>query len=203
MLRLHIHPENPQQRLLQQAMQFLHDDGIMIYPTDTCYAMGCKISNKQGVERIRQLLKLNDKAQFSILCQDLSQVSQYAEVDNAHFRALKASLPSEICFILPASKQVPKYLLNKTKMIGVRISPYPICTALVEQLNEPLLICDLNIADDILADPEDIALQFEKHCDVFLDSGYGLGMTSSVVRCDEQGIEVLYHGLGDVSAFTS
>lgn len=199
MLRLHIHPENPQQRLLQQAIQCLNDDGIMIYPTDTCYAIGCKLSNKQGVERIHQLLKLNDKFQFSLMCQDLSQISRYAEVNNVQFRVLKAHLPSEICFILPASKQTPKYLQNKAKMIGVRVSSYPICSMLVEQLAEPLLVCDLNIDGDIVADPEDIELQFAKRVDMFLDSGYGLGMTSSLVKCDEQGIEVIYHGLGDVS----
>lgn len=196
MLRLHIHPENPQPRLMQQVVQALNDDKIVIYPTDTCYAIGCKISNKSGVERISRLLQLNDKYVFGLLCQDLSQVSQYAEVDNQQFRILKANTPSEIAFILSATKMTPKHLHNKAKQIAIRINQHIINQQLIEQLNEPLLVCDLKVNDEILDDPEQIELQFEKLVDIFVDSGYGLAMSSTIVDLSCDDVQVLHHGLG-------
>lgn len=198
MLRLHIHPENPQTRLMQQVVQALNDDKIVIYPTDTCYAIGCKIGNKSGVERINRLLQLNDKYTFSLLCQDLSQVSQYAEVDNQQFRILKANTPSEIAFILSATKMTPKHLHNKAKQITVRVNQHIINQQLIEQLNEPLLVCDLMVNDEILDDPEQIELQFEKLVDVFIDNGYGLAINSTLVDISTGEIQVLSQGLGDI-----
>ncbi|WLF83449.1 L-threonylcarbamoyladenylate synthase [Moraxella sp. ZY210820] len=199
MLRLYIHPENPQPRLMQQVVQALNDDKIVIYPTDTCYAIGCKIGNKSGVERISRLLQLNDKYTFSLLCQDLSQVSQYAEVDNQQFRILKTNTPSEIAFILSASKMTPKYLHNKVKQIAIRINQHIINQQLIEQLNEPLLVCDLMVNDEILDDPEQIELQFDKLVDVFIDNGYGMSMSSTLVDISTGEIQVLSQGLGEIN----
>lgn len=199
MLRLHIHPENPQARLMQQVMQALNDDKIVIYPTDTCYAIGCKIGNKSGVERISRLLQLNDKYTFSLLCQDLSQVSQYAEVDNQQFRILKANTPSEIAFILSATKMTPKHLHNKAKQIAIRVNQHIINQQLIEQLNEPLLVCDLMVNDEILDDLEQIELQFEKLVDVFIDNGYGLAINSTLVDISTGEIQVLSQGLGEIN----
>lgn len=204
MLRLRIHAENPQQRLIQQAVDRLRQGEIVIYPTDASYAIGCQIGNKSAMERIAQIRGLTDKHQYSIMCANLSDLATYAHVDNATFRLLKAHTPSPITFILPASRELPKRLMHpKRKTIGLRIPVNPICHALLDTLGEPLLTTTLILPQhtDPLDDPDDIELQLNKRVDVLIDGGFGLLSTTSVVDLSEGTPKIIRYGLGDVSAF--
>ncbi|MDO4223095.1 MAG: L-threonylcarbamoyladenylate synthase [Acinetobacter sp.] len=203
MLRLHVHPENPQPRLIQQAATALKDGQIAIMATDACYVLCCQMNNKTAVERIMRLRGANDKYQHTLLCQDVSQLSHYATVENHAFRAIKSHLPNATQFILPATKAVPKHLVSKQKTIALRISDYPLCQMLLEQLGEPMLISTLQLADsdEILSDPEEIAFQLEKLVDVFLDSSYGLPTAASIVDLSDDHAHIVRYGISDVSAF--
>lgn len=204
MLHLRIHPDNPQARLISQAVERLKQGDIMVYPTDTSYALGCQIGNKTAMERIAQIRGLTDKHQYSIMCANLSDIATYAQVDNTQFRLLKAHTPSAITFILPASKELPKRLMHpKRKTIGIRFPEHTICQALLEQLGEPILTTTLILPNqnESLTDPDEIAMQLNKRIDLFLDSGYGQLSTTSVVDLSDGNPNIVRYGLGDVSAF--
>lgn len=204
MLHLHIHPENPQPRLIAQAVQRIRAGEVVVYPTDAAYAIGCQIGNKTAMERIAHIRQLGSKHQYAILCSDLSDIATYAKVDNATYRLLKAHTPAVTTFILPATSEVPKRLMHpKKKTIGLRVPSNPICQALLRELGEPLLTSTLQLpnADDPLDDPYDIEQQLENHIDVFIDGGFGSLNITSIVDLSGDTPSVLRHGLGDVSAF--
>ena len=204
MLHLHIHPENPQARLITQAVDRIRAGDVVVYPTDAAYAIGCQIGNKNAMERIAQIRGLGPKHQYAIMCCDLSDIATYAKVDNAMYRLLKNNTPAVTTFILPATSEVPKRLMHpKKKTIGLRIPSNPVAQALLQELGEPLLTSTLILPDqkDPLDDPYDIENQLAKRIDVFIDSGFGTLSTTSIVDLSGENPEIIRRGVGDVSAF--
>ena len=204
MLHLHIHPENPQARLITQAVERIRAGDVVVYPTDAAYAIGCQIGNKSAMERIAQIRGLGPKHQYAIMCCDLSDIATYAKVDNAMYRLLKANTPAITTFILPATSEVPKRLMHpKKKTIGLRIPSNPVAQALLQELGAPLLTSTLILPDqkDPLDDPYDIENQLGKRIDVFIDSGFGTLSTTSIVDLSGENPEIIRRGVGDVSAF--
>ena len=204
MLHLHIHPENPQTRLITQAVERIRAGDVVVYPTDAAYAIGCQIGNKSAMERIAQIRGLGPKHQYAIMCCDLSDIATYAKVDNAMYRLLKNNTPAVTTFILPATSEVPKRLMHpKKKTIGLRIPSNPIAQALLKELGEPLLTSTLILPDqaDPLDDPFDIENQLGKRIDVFVDGGFGTLSTTSIVDLSGENPEIIRRGVGDVSAF--
>lgn len=204
MLHLHIHPENPQARLITQAVDRIRAGDVVVYPTDAAYAIGCQIGNKNAMERIAQIRGLGPKHQYAIMCCDLSDIATYAKVDNAMYRLLKNNTPAVTTFILPATSEVPKRLMHpKKKTIGLRIPSNPIAQALLKELGEPLLTSTLILPDQTepLDDPYDIENQLGKRIDVFIDSGFGTLSTTSIVDLSGENPVIVRRGVGDVSAF--
>ncbi|EHU1602505.1 Sua5/YciO/YrdC/YwlC family protein [Acinetobacter baumannii OIFC0162] len=204
MLHLHVHPENPQQRLIEQVVERIRAGDVVVYPTDAAYAIGCQIGNKNAMERIAQIRGLGPKHQYAIMCCDLSDIATYAKVDNATYRLLKANTPAITTFILPATSEVPRRLMHpKKKTIGLRIPSNPICQALLKELGEPLLTSTLILPgqEDPLDDPYDIENQLAKRIDVFIDGGFGTLTTTSIVDLSGEHPEIIRRGVGDVSAF--
>lgn len=204
MLHLYIHPENPQARLIRQAVERIRAGDVVVYPTDAAYSIGCQIGNKNAMERIAQIRGLGPKHQYAIMCSDLSDIATYAKVDNAMYRLLKANTPSMTTFILPATSEVPKRLMHpKKKTIGLRVPTNPICQALLQELGEPILTSTLILPnhEDPLDDPYEIESQLSKRIDVFIDGGLGTLTTTSIVDLSGDHPEVIRQSAGDVSAF--
>ena len=204
MLHLRIHPDNPQPRLISQAVERIRAGDVVVYPTDAAYAIGCQIGNKNAMERISQIRGLGPKHQYAIICSDLSDIATYAKVDNAMYRLLKNNTPGNYTFILRATKEVPRRLMSeKRKTIGLRIPSNPICQMLLKELGEPLLTSTLILpgSADPLDDPYEIEMQLEKRIDVFIDSGLGTLSTTSIVDLSGDSPVVIRKGVGDVSAF--
>ncbi len=204
MLHLTVHPENPQPRLITQAVERIRAGDVVVYPTDAAYAIGCQIGNKNAMERIAQIRGLGPKHQYAIMCSDLSDIATYAKVDNAMYRLLKANTPAITTFILPATSEVPRRLMHpKRKTIGLRIPSNPICQMLLQELGEPLLTRTLILPgqEDPLDDPYEIEQQLGKRIDVFIDGGFGMLSTTSIVDLSGENPEIIRYGEGDVSAF--
>lgn len=204
MLHLRIHPDNPQPRLISQAVERIRAGDVVVYPTDAAYAIGCQIGNKAAMERIAQIRQLDAKHQYAILCCDLSDIATYARVDNAMYRLLKNNTPAISTFILPATSEVPKRLMHpKKKTIGLRIPTNPICQLLLKELGEPLLTSTLILPgqSEPLDDPYEIEMQIGKRIDVLIDGGFGTLTTTSVIDLSSDYPVVLRQGAGDVSAF--
>ena len=204
MLHLRIHPDNPQPRLISQAVERIRAGDVVVYPTDAAYAIGCQIGNKNAMERISQIRGLGAKHQYAIICADLSDIATYAKVDNAMYRLLKANTPAVTTFILPATSEVPRRLMHpKKKTIGLRVPSNAVCQMLLRELGEPLLTSTLILPgqNEPLDDHYDIEQQLEKRIDVFIDSGLGMLSTTSIVDLSGLNPIVVRHGVGDVSAF--
>lgn len=204
MLHLRIHPDNPQPRLISQAVERIRAGDVVVYPTDAAYAIGCQIGNKSAMERIAQIRGLGPKHQYAILCADLSDIATYAKVDNAMYRLLKANTPAVSTYILPATSEVPRRLMHaKKKTIGLRVPNNTICQMLLRELGEPLLTSTLILpSNDLpLDDPFDIEQQLEKRIDVFIDGGLGALTTTSIVDLSGDQPIIVRRGVGDVSAF--
>lgn len=199
-----IHAENPQARLVMQAVDVIRQGGVAVYPTDSSYALGCQIGNKSAVERIRQLRRLDDKHNFTLLCRDLSQLGEYAKVDTSAFRLLKAHTPGPYTFILDATREVPRMLLHpKRRTIGLRVPGNPIAHALLTELGEPLMSVSLIMPGDEqpLSDPEEIRDRLEKLVDLIVDGGYGSLEASTVISLVGGEPEVVRVGCGDPEPF--
>lgn len=204
MLHLRVHPDNPQPRLISQAVERIRAGDVVVYPTDAAYAIGCQIGNKSAMERISQIRDLGAKHQYAILCADLSDLATYAKVDNAMYRLLKNNTPAVTTFILTATSEVPKRLMHpKKKTIGLRIPSNPICQMLLKELGEPLLTSTLILPThtDPLDDPYEIEMQLGKHIDVFINGGLGTLSTTSIVDLSGDYPVVVRQGVGDVTAF--
>ncbi len=200
----HIHPDNPQPRLIKHALEIIHGGGVIAYPTDSSYALGCHMGDKAAIERIRRIRQLDDKHNFTLVCADLSVLGLYARVDNSTFRLLKAHTPGPYTFILNASREVPRMLLHpKRRTIGLRVPGNPIAQALLAQLGEPLMSVTLQMpGDDLpLFDPEVIRERLEKHIDLVIDGGHGGVEASTVVSLLDERSEVLRVGCGDPAPF--
>lgn len=200
----HLHPVNPQPRLLKQATDRLKAGELLVMATDASYVLVCHIGDKAALERLRRVRGLDDHHHLTLLCRDLSEIGTYAKVDNSVFRLLKAHTPGAYTFILAGTKEVPKRLLHpKKQTIGIRIPDHPVAQGLLELMGEPLLSTTLQMPGDSepLNDPEDIVGQLQKRVDVILDSGYGGLMSTTVVDFSDGNPVVLREGLGDPTPF--
>lgn len=199
-----IHAENPQSRLVKQAVEIIRQGGVVIYPTDSSYALGCQMGDKAALERIRRLRQLDDKHNFTLVCSDLSQLGLFAKVDTAAFRLLKAHTPGPYTFILAATREVPRMLLHaKRRTIGLRVPAHPIALALAEELGEPLMSVSMVMPGDSLplSDPYEMRDRLEKQVDLIIDGGYGGLEASTVINLADGQPEVLRVGCGDPSPF--
>ena len=200
-----IHPENPQARLIKQAVEIIRNGGVVVYPTDSSYAVGCHSGDKSAVDRIRALRRLDDKHNFTLVCSDLSQLGLFAKVDTSAFRLLKAHTPGPYTFILSATREVPRMLMHpKRRTIGLRVPQHPIAKALLAELGEPLMSVTLILPGESLplSDPYEIREQIEHQVDLIIDGGYGGLEASTVVNLTDGDPQVTRVGCGDPSPFT-
>jgi tRNA threonylcarbamoyl adenosine modification protein (Sua5/YciO/YrdC/YwlC family) len=199
-----IHPDNPNPRLIRQASEVLRSGGVVVYPTDSCYALGCHLDDKDAVTRIRQIRKLDDRHYLTLMCRDLSEISRYAKVDNVKFRLLKSNTPGNYTFILEATKEVPKRLQHpKRSTVGIRIPDHPVALALLEELGEPISSSTLILPDETgpMNDAEHIRDLLEKQVDLVIDGGaVGLDFTTVIDLTGDLPV-MLRRGKGDVAPF--
>ena len=197
---LRIHPENPQTRLLDQAVEILRDGGLAVYPTDSGYALGCQIGNKAAQDRIRRIRQLDDKHNFTLVCRDLSEISVYAKVSNAAFRLMKAVTPGPYTFVLKATHEVPRRLQNpRRKTIGIRVPDNRIAQELLDMLREPLMSSTLMLPGDAMSmtDPGEIQTRLDRQVDLIIDGGYCGFEPTTVVDLMGDFPVVLREGKGD------
>lgn len=200
--RLSIHPVNPQGRHLKRAAECLADGGVIVYPTDTVYGLGCDITKKNAVERIVRIKGRDPKKPMSFVCSDLTHISRYALVSNRAYRILKRFLPGPYTFILEASREVPKTLLTKQKTVGIRVPDHPICLELVRLLGNPLLSTSANPSGvEPSGNPDEIEKQLGSRVDLLLDCGMLTQTPSTVVSLVNDEVAVLREGAGPVEFF--
>ncbi|MGF1743957.1 L-threonylcarbamoyladenylate synthase [Vibrio minamisatsumaniensis] len=200
----YVHPDNPQARLITQAVAIIRNGGVVVYPTDSGYALGCQLENKQALERICKIRRIDDKHNFTLLCRDLSELSLYARVDNVAFRLLKAHTPGAYTFIFKATKEVPKRLMNaKRKTIGIRVPDNKIALDLLEAMGEPLMSTSLILPgnETTESDPEEIRDSLEHAVDVIFNGGYLGEQPTTVIDFSDDDAVVLRHGAGDPTPF--
>ncbi|WP_417664869.1 L-threonylcarbamoyladenylate synthase [Pseudidiomarina sp.] len=199
-----IHSENPQKRLIQQAAEIILKGGVAVYPTDSGYAIGCRIGDKNAMERICRIRNIDKDHNFTLMCRDLSELSIYARVDNPAFRLLKNNTPGAYTFILKGTKEVPRRLLNpKRKTIGIRVSDDPIVMALLEALGEPLMSTSLILDDNEFAesDPNEIRERLERQVDLIIDGEHRAEEQTTIIDLADDVVKVARQGAGDVSPF--
>ena len=201
---LDIHPENPQPRLIRQAAKAIADGGLVAYPTDSCYALGCALENKDGIERIIRIRQLDSKHHFTLMCHDFAQLGQFVIVDNYAFRTIKSLTPGPYTFIMKATKEVPRKMMHPKKhSVGARIPQNATALALVEEVGEPILSSTLLLPDheEPLTHAEDVAEALGKHVDVLIDSGVPGTTPTSVIDFTPGAPVVRRIGAGDISRF--
>lgn len=199
-----VHPENPQPRSIGQVVGLVRDGGLIAYPTDSCFALGCSLDNREGLERIRRIRKLDDKHHFTLVCADFAQLGQFVQISNAVFRAVKASTPGSYTFILPATKEVPRRMLHpKKKTVGVRIPDHATTQALLAELGEPLLSSTLLLPghEDPLTQGWEIKEELENQVDAVIDSGDCGTEPTTVVDLSGDEPEIVRTGAGDPTRF--
>ncbi|MBP9187539.1 MAG: threonylcarbamoyl-AMP synthase [Bacteroidia bacterium] len=198
---LELHPENPNIRDLKKVLDILHKDGVIIIPTDTIYAMACKLDSKKAIERMARISgKKSDKVNFSLICSDLSNISDYtAHIDRSIFRLLKNNLPGPFTFILKANNNVTKYFSSSKKTIGIRVPDNAIAQTIIRELGIPLVVTSIIHDDEILeymTDPEEIYNKYEHQVDCVIDGGAGGNIPSTIVNCSNDELEVIREGKG-------
>jgi len=201
-----VHPENPQKRLIKQAADLIRAGAVVVYPTDAAYAIGCALENKRGLERIVQIRQLDEKHQFTILCRDLSELANYAKVDNWAFRMLKANTPGPYTFVLRATNEVPRRLMHpKKKTLGLRVPDNAVVQALLAEVGEPIMSTTLVLPGEQypLIDPQEIYERVGKQVDLVLDGGWGEMETTTVIDLEDSVPVILRQGKGDCSPFQS
>ncbi|ALE83900.1 TsaC protein (YrdC domain) required for threonylcarbamoyladenosine t(6)A37 modification in tRNA [Pseudonocardia sp. Ae406_Ps2] len=199
-----VHPQNPQPRSIGQVVDLVRSGGLIAYPTDSCFALGCSLGNRDGLDRIRQIRKLDDRHHFTLVCAEFAQLGQFVQISNAVFRAVKASTPGSYTFILPATKEVPKQLLHpKKKTVGVRIPDHATTQALLAELGEPLLSSTLLLPghDEPMTQGWEIKEELENQVDAVIDSGDCGTEPTTVVDLSGDEPEIVRHGAGDPSRF--
>jgi len=200
-----IHPDNPQSRLIQQAADIVRAGGVVVLPTDSGYAIGCSLENKRGVDVIRQIRRLDDKHNFTLLCRDLSEIAEYARVENQQYRLLKSHTPGSYTFILEATREVPRRLLHpKRKQIGIRVPDNRITLDLLDNVGEPLMTSTLMLPGEELpmTDPYDINETLGHQLDLVIDGGFCGFEGTTVVDLTDDFPVVTRHGAGDATAFS-
>lgn len=197
---LEINPDNPQPRLIQRAVECLKQGGVIVYPTDTTYGIGCDIFNKKGVKKIYQIKQRDPRKPFSFICADLSDVSNYAQVSNFAFKTMKRNFPGPYTFVLEATRVVPDLLATRQRSVGIRIPDNAIALAIVRELGHPLVTTSANFSgEEPLHDPVLIYEQMGKMVDLVIDGGVQLGDPSSIISLVNDRVEVLRQGSGDTS----
>ena len=199
-----IHPDNPQPRLVAQAVSALQAGGVFVYPTDSTYAFGCRLGDKKAIERIRKIRQLSDRHYLTLVCRDLSELATYAKVDNTCYRLLKAATPGPYTFILSASSQVPRLLMHpKRRTIGIRVPDNAIVNALLTELGEPLLSSTLLLPNEEIVprDPYEIRDMIGESVDLVIDGGYCGPELTTVVNLVDDVPEIIREGNGDPAMF--
>lgn len=201
-----IYPENPNEKVIQQVVDVLQKGGIVIYPTDTVYGMGCDISNSKAIEKICKIRGIKpEKANFSFICYDLSHISDFTrQIDNETYRVIKKALPGPFTFIFNANKNVPKLLSSNKKTVGIRVPDNTIARAIVKMLGNPIISTSIHDDDEIIeysTDPELIHEKYEDIVDLVIDGGYGDNEPSTIVDCSEGEFEIIRLGKGDLDQF--
>ena len=200
----YIHPDNPQARLIKQAVDVIKNGEVIVYPTDSGYSICCQMDNKQALERLCQIRDLDKNHNFTLMCKDVSELSDYARVDNISFRLLKNNTPGPYTFVFKATKVVPKRLQNpKKKTIGIRVPDNAIALALLEELGEPLMSTTLILpnADMAESDPDEIRDKIEKRVGLIIHGGFLGEQPTTVVDLSEGEINIIRYGSGDASVF--
>lgn len=199
-----IHPENPQLRLIKQAVQIIHGGGIVALPTDSCYALVCQLDNKAAVDRLRRIRGVDDKHHLTLLCRDLSEIALYARVDNRQYRMLKSATPGPFTVILEATKEVPRRLSHPSrKTIGLRVPENAIAHAVLEELGQPLLGTTLILPDDDnpLTDPDEVRNRLERQIELVIDGGACSLEPTTVIDLTDEDPQLIRHGRGDPAVF--
>ena len=197
-----LHPITPQERFIKKAVEVLKNGGVIIYPTDTVYGLGCDIFNKEAVERIYSIKNEALTKLYSFLIHDLKDISNYAKVSDYAYKMMKKHLPGPYTFVLPASKEVPKKLWTKRKQVGIRIPNHPIALQLAKELGNPIVSTSVtNRKGDILFNPEEIKVIFNSQVDLMLSTGALSGVVSSIVDLSSESPEIIREGAGDTSEF--
>jgi tRNA threonylcarbamoyl adenosine modification protein (Sua5/YciO/YrdC/YwlC family) len=198
-----VHPENPQPRLIRHAVDIIREGGVIAYPTDSCYALGCHIGDKAAMERIRRIRDVDERHHLTLVCRSLSEIGQFAKVDNLQYRLIRANTPGNYPFILRASRDVPRRLLTPRHTIGVRIPDHPVALALLEALGEPLLSSTLILPahGQALNDPQDIRRNLEHQLDLVIDSGACDGQMTTVIDLAGDTPRLVREGRGDTRPF--
>ncbi len=200
----YVHPDNPQGRLMKQAVAIINQGGVIVYPTDSGYALGCHLGDKKALERICRIRDIDKEHNFTLVCSDLSQLSEYTRIDNTAFRLLKNNTPGAYTFIFKASKEVPKRLMNpKRKTIGIRVPDNHIAQALVNELQEPIMSTSLIMPGETTTeyDPEQIRDLLEHQVDLIIHGGYLGEHPTTVIDFSEGDINILRVGEGDIAPF--
>lgn len=200
----YIHPDDPQVRLITQVVSIINEGGVIAYPTDSCYALGCHIGDKSALERIRRLRRLDEKHEFTLMCRNLSELGTYAKVDRQAFRIIKHLIPGPYTFVLEATREVPRRLQSsKRKTIGLRVANHRIVQLLLELLDEPLMTSSLILPGDIypIQDPEDIRDKLEHQVDAIIHGGFGEIEQTTVIDMTSGQAELIRQGKGDASEY--
>ena len=198
-----VHPDNPQPRLIRHAVEIIRKGGVIAYPTDSCYALGCHIGDKAAMERIRRIRDVDERHHLTLVCRNLSEVGQFAKVDNMQYRLIRANTPGSYTFILRATRDVPRRLLHPRHTIGIRIPDHTVAMALLEELAEPLLSSTLILPAHGVAlnDAQEIRRHLEHNLDLVIDSGPCNGEVTTVIDLAGDQPVLLREGKGDVRAF--
>jgi tRNA threonylcarbamoyl adenosine modification protein (Sua5/YciO/YrdC/YwlC family) len=199
-----VHPDNPQPRALRQVVDLIRADGLIVYPTDSCFALGCRLGNKDGIDRIREIRHLDSSHHFTLVCSDFAQLGQFVQISNALFRSIKAATPGRYTFILPATKEVPRRLLHpKKKTVGVRIPDHTVTQALLAELGEPLLSSTLLLPgeEEAMTQGWEIKERLDHVVDAVVDAGECGAVPTTVVDFSQDEPEILRVGAGDPSLF--
>jgi len=201
-----VHPTHPQKRFLEKAARAIDSGAVAVYPTDSCYAIGCHIGDKQAMDRIRAIRRVDDRHHFTLVCRDLSEIASYARVDNANYRLLKSLTPGPYTFLLRATSSVPRRLQNpRRKTIGIRVPDNVIAQGLLEELDQPLMSSTLILpnASAPLADPDEIREQMAAQVDLIIDGGHCGYEPTTVINMAGDVPEIVRRGKGDVSFLSS
>jgi tRNA threonylcarbamoyl adenosine modification protein (Sua5/YciO/YrdC/YwlC family) len=199
-----VHPDNPQPRSINQVVGIVRADGLIAYPTDSCFALGCRLGNKDGIDRIREIRRLDAGHHFTLVCRDFAQLGQFVQINNALFRSIKAATPGSYTFILPATREVPRRLLHpRKKTVGVRIPDHVVAQALLEELGEPMLSSTLLLPgeEEPLTQGWEIKERLDHQIDAVIDSGECGTEPTTVIDFSQDEPEILRRGAGDPSRF--
>ena len=199
----YIHPDNPQTRLIHRAVEIIKKSGVIVYPTDSGYALGCAIGEKAAMDRIVAIRQLPENHNFTLVCHDLSEISLYAMVSNQSYRLIKNNTPNPYTFILPATKELPRRLMTKRKTIGIRVPDNAIALALLEALGEPILSCSLMLPNTEVteSDPDEIRDYLEKRVELIIHGGYLGQQPTTVVDLTDETPVIIREGAGDLTPF--